>query len=274
MGDRFTIVGGRGFIGSALAATLRERGAEVRTVAHRDVRGDEALGQVIYASGVAASAAGDASYAFGAHVEGVRRVLDGGRFDSLLYLSSTRVYGTSGNTSEDATLNVAPESGRDAYRVSKIAGETLCLAQPNPSVRVARLSNVAGESFASPLFLSDVLRQAASSGRVVLHTTRDSAKDYLTIGDACRYLLEIAASGRARLYNVAAGENVENGAICDVLAARGIAIEIDADAARAVTPPIDVRRVRAEFGPPRETLLARLPALLERFTANAGAAIR
>jgi nucleoside-diphosphate-sugar epimerase len=272
--DRFTIVGGRGFIGSALAATLRERGADVAILTHRDALGDAALGHVIYASGVAASSAGDPSYAFGAHVEGVRRMLDGGRFTSLLYLSSTRVYGASAGTSEGAALSVEPEPGRDAYRASKIAGETLCLATPLPAVRVARLSNVAGASFDSSLFLSDVLRQAARERRVVVRTTRDSAKDYITIGDACRYLLEIAQAGRARLYNVAAGENVENGAIYDFLTAHGIAIEVVPGAARSVTPAIDVRRLRAEFGPARESLLERLPELLDAFTAHAATAVR
>lgn len=265
MGDRFTIVGGRGFIGRTLAMELRERGADVSVVTHRDSLGPGAHGHVIYASGVAASAAADPSYAFGAHVEGVRRILDAGRFESLLYLSSTRVYGTSADTSEDAVLTVAPASGDDTYRASKIAGEVLCLAQPAAGVRVARLSNVAGPSFESTLFLSDVLRQAAASGRVVMRTTRSAAKDYITVGAACRYLIAIALGGRSRLYNVAQGENVSNGALCDFLAARGIAVEIAPGAADAVTPPIDVRRLRAEFGPPHETLLAALPAIFEQF---------
>lgn len=272
MKDRFTIVGGRGFIGSALAATLRERGADVAIVAHRDALADGNPGHVIYASGIAAGSADDPSYAFGAHVEGVRRILDRGGFASLLFLSSTRVYGASEDTSEDAAVTVTPASGRDAYRASKIAGETLCLAVTNPAVRVARLSNVVGASFDSSLFLSDVLRQAARGGRAVLHTTRGSAKDYITIEDACRYLLAIAASGRARLYNVAQGENVENGAICDALAARGIAIHIDSGAAHAVTPAVDVRRLRAEFGPPRHRPLEQVPVLLDRFAAHAAGA--
>ncbi len=273
MGDRFTIVGGRGFIGRALCASLRERGADVAILAHRDPLPTGGLGHVVYTSGVASSSAGNPSYAYGAHVEGVGRILDGGRFDSLLFLSSTRVYGASTDTAEGAPLTVAPETGRDVYRVSKIAGEALCLAHPAPAVRVARLSNVAGASFDSSLFLSDVLRQAAGTGRVRLHTTRTSAKDYITIGDVCRYLTAIAQTGRARLYNVAQGENVDNAAICDFLTAHGVAIEIDADAATAVTPPIDVRRLRSEFGPPRETLPAYLPELFDRFVAHAAAPI-
>ena len=46
------------------------------------------------------------------------------------------------------------------------------------------------------------------------------------------------------------------------------AIDIAADAKLSATPPIDARRLQAEFGPPRETLLALLPALLEGFVAH------
>jgi nucleoside-diphosphate-sugar epimerase len=268
MAERFTIVGGRGFIGRALVATLRDAGADVASIAHRDPLPAEPLGHVVYASGVSASVADDASYAYGAHVEGVRRILDGRAFSSLLYLSSTRVYDAAAGTHEDASIVVAPASGRDLYRITKAAGEALCLADASPAVRVARLSNVAGENFDSPLFLNDVLRQAARDRRVAVRTTRASAKDYITIGEVCRYLTAIARGGRSRIYNVAAGANVENGAIFDLLATRGVDVDIAPDAALALAPPIDVRRLHAEFGPSRETLLDVLPHLLDRFTGH------
>jgi len=273
--DPFTIVGGRGFIGSALAASLSAAGAPVRIASHQDSLAGAPLGHVIYASGVAASAAADPAYAFAVHVEGARRILAGGRFDSFLYLSSTRVYGAATETGEEAALRVMPaEPGNDVYRISKIAGEALCLAAPGAGVRVARLSNVSGESYRSPLFLSDVLRQAARAGRAVVHTTRDSGKDYITIGDVCRYLTGIALRGSARTYNVAAGANVANGAIYDSLSTLGIDVVIAEDAKRAWTPPIDVTRLQAEFGPPREAVLATLPGLLQSFSAHVEPAAR
>jgi nucleoside-diphosphate-sugar epimerase len=272
MGDRFTVVGSRGFIGSALCAALREGGAGVTGVTHRDVPAGTALGHVIYASGVSAASVEDASYAFGAHVEGVRRILDAGRFDSFLYLSSTRVYDGATSTHETAALTIRPDGGRDLYRITKLAGEALCLAKNTPGVRVARLSNVSGPNFTSPLFLSDVLRQAARDGRVAVRTTRASAKDYIMLGDACRYLIAIARGGRERLYNVAAGQNVENGTIYDALAARGIPVDVAPGAATAVTPPIDARRLQTEFGPPREALAAQLADLIDRFGEHFAAA--
>lgn len=274
--NRFTIVGGRGFIGGALATHLRRAGYFVAVFSHleRDIVADESLGHVVYASGIAASVAGDADYAFGAHVEGARKILAAGTFDSFLYLSSTRVYGASPQTSEGMPLSVEPTLGAgDVYRISKIAGEALCLAQPLATVRVARLSNVAGENYDATVFLSDVLRQAGRDRRAVVHTTRDSAKDYIAIGDVCRYVESIALHGSSRIYNVASGVNVENGAIFDVLQELGVDVVIARDAARIVSAPIDSRKLQTEFGPPREHVLDALPELLARFTVHAQTAV-
>jgi nucleoside-diphosphate-sugar epimerase len=274
MSDRFTIVGGRGFIGRALRECLRTAGHAVEVRTHLDASGDAPLGHVIYASGIAGAAANDPAYAYGAHIDGVRRILETARFDSFLYLSSARVYGASAETSERAPLAVEPDGGRDLYRITKIAGEARVLAHPSPTVRVARLSNVTGESFTSSLFLSDVLRQAASSGRVTVRTTRTSAKDYITVGDACRYLIAIASGGTERVYNVAWGANITNGAIYDALNAQGIRIDIEPGAADVSLPVVSVRRLQSEFGPPRESVLTNLPGYLERFRAHAAAARR
>jgi len=265
-GHLFTIVGGRGFIGGALAAELRARGWDVAIATHRDAFAGRDLGHVVYASGIAASGVADAAYAVAAHVDGVAAILARARFDSLLYLSSTRVYGDDPITREEQPLRVEPARA-DLYRITKIAGEAVCLAHPSPHVRVARLSNV-GASIRSPLFLSDVLRQAAAGGRAHVRTLPASAKDYLTVGDACRYLAEIALRGGERLYNVAAGRNVENGAIYAALERLGVTIDVVPEAALAVTPAIDAARLQREFGPPREDVLASLPALLAAFGAH------
>jgi len=272
MTTRFTIVGGRGFIGTALATSLRAAGHDVEIAAHRDDLAGRDLHHVVYASGIAASGAGDPGYAFEAHVAGVARVLAGARFASLLFLSSTRVYDRAPSTAEDAALTILPTAG-ELYRVSKIAGEALCLAHPSPAVRVARLSNVVGPSFDSPLFLSDVLRQAARDGRAAVRTLPASGKDYLSIGDACRYLTAIALDGRERVYNVATGRNLTNGAIYDALARLGVEIAIDPAAALAQTPEIDARRLHDAFGPPHDDVLAMVPGLYEAFVRHAKARV-
>jgi nucleoside-diphosphate-sugar epimerase len=268
--ERFTVVGARGFIGSAVVERLRAEHHDVTGVSHdADIDPATDLGHVIYCSGIAATAAPNAGYAYAVHIEGLRRIIAAGAARSVLYLSSTRVYGASSETREDAPLAVDP-SGNDIYRITKIAGEALCLAGAQPAFRVARLSNIAGASYRSPLFLSDIVRQAAAGGRVAVRTTRDSAKDYLHVDDATRYLVAIATHGRERLYNVAFGSNVENGTIFDALvAASGATIEIAPNAARAITPPVNVERLHAEFGPAQLPLTEAIPEIYCAFAAHA-----
>lgn len=269
MSDRYTIVGGRGFIGRALTERLRAAGRDVSVRTHLDAVGDTPLGHVIYASGIAGATAGDPPYAYGSHIDGARRILEGARFDSFLYLSSARVYGGNADTTESAPLTVEPDGARDLYRITKIAGEARVLAHPSPAVRVARLSNVTGGSFTSSLFMSDILRQAAATGRINVRTSRTSAKDYIAIGDTCRYLAAIAAGGAARVYNVAWGANITNGSIYDGLQALGIATDIAPDAADVSLPVVSVRRLQTEFGPPEESVLTNLGYYLGLFRAHA-----
>ena len=80
--------------------------------------------------------------------------------NSLLYLSTTRVYRNALETTESATLQVSPTDPDDVYNITKLAGEALCLSLPNPTTRVARLSNVIGAGAQSDSFLASVMRDA------------------------------------------------------------------------------------------------------------------
>ena len=65
-----------------------------------------------------------------AHVSALAEVLRCGRFDSLTYLSSTRVYAGLPRGCGNATLVVNPSDASDLYNLSKLAGEALCLGRP------------------------------------------------------------------------------------------------------------------------------------------------
>src|SRR4029077_3079780 len=136
-------------------------------------------------------------------------ILETCEFDSLTYLSSTRVYRGAGLTREDATLCVSPSNLDDLYNISKLMGESICLSSTR-RCRVARLSNVYGADIGSENFISSVLREAAATGRVIIHTAPDSVKDYVAIEDVVRWLAMISASGKLEIYNQAAGENTSH----------------------------------------------------------------
>lgn len=261
----WTVIGARGFIGSAFTRALRARGDEVvELTSSAALEWDADLGDVVYASGVAWDANRRAADAQTLHVDVPRALLEK-RITSLMYISSTRVYGDAIRTNEPASLHV-DES--DVYASSKIAGEKAMLADPRPSVKVVRLSNVYGESFRSGLMLSDFLRQAAQTGSIVVRSSRASEKDHVSIEDVVELTLRIVRHGKERLYNVAAGKNTLQGAVLDAIAASsGCRITVEGDAIVRFAP-IDISRVRDEFDFQARDVIADIPALWEAFRAH------
>lgn len=268
MSERFTVVGARGFIGTALVAALRAQGAEV-TVRRSDESAERDRGHVIYASGVAWGAERRPAEAYEIHVERVRRALGAGGADSFTFLSSTRVYDGAPATSEDTPLVVHPWTGADTYAISKLAGENLVLAHPDARLRVARLSNVFGPSFRAELYLSQLLRAAVREGVIAVRTARDSAKDYVAIDEVAALVPEIARRGRERLYNVARGRNTTAGDILDAIAlATGARVEVAPGSPSAIVPPISIARLAAEFPAPALDVVGAIPELARAFAEH------
>jgi nucleoside-diphosphate-sugar epimerase len=198
-----------------------------------------------------------------AHVGHVARCISEMRFDSFLLISSTRVYGRAAETHEDAALTILPTDPSDLYNVTKLAGEALCLANPNPAIRVARLSNVYGIGMPAETFLGQVIREGHDTGGVVFRQKAASAKDYVGVAAVVRLLPAIAARGRQRIYNIAAGGNTSHATIAYRLRElTGWRTSFAANAATVRYRPIDTTRIDAEFGATSSNLSADLPTLL------------
>jgi nucleoside-diphosphate-sugar epimerase len=249
---KFTILGGGGFIGSRLARYLRARGDDV-IVPARDTQSlaGAALGHVIYAIGMTGNFRAHPEQAVEAHVTALGRLMAGARYDSWLYLSSTRVYGglpADAAAAEDSAVPVRP--GADSlYDISKLLGESMCLGRDEAGMRVARLSNVYGAGQSRHTFLGSIAATLRQDGTVSIGETADSAKDYVSIDDVMALLPEIAVRGRERIYNVASGENVSHGALAAAIAACGHGDVTFAQGARRRTyPRIAIDRIRDEFG--------------------------
>lgn len=272
----FTILGATGFIGSRLAAALAASGEECRTPTRREnlAAGPAAspaagrtdgrsLGHVIDCVGVNDFMERPEA-AIEAHAGRLVALLGQARFESYLYLSSTRVYLGAASTREDAAPPVDTGEAWAVFNLTKLLGEALCLADPRPEVRVVRLSNVYGEGqIFEPVFLPTLIRDALAETRVRLSLSPASAKDYVSVEDVAALLPRIASGGRRRLYNVAAGENVANADLVAALTREtGCRVEIAEDAPDAIFPPIDIGRVREEFDFAPSSLLDDLPGLV------------
>jgi nucleoside-diphosphate-sugar epimerase len=259
----FTVFGANGFIGGAVSARLEAQGVPVRRLTRANwPEAGEALGHVIFTIGMTAGFRTRLAQTVEAQVVRLHEALTRYRFESFLYLSSTRVYAGADTTEEEAPLRVRPADPDQIYNISKLAGEALCFAQASASVRVARLSNVYGAQEPPNTFLAQVLAEAKATGRVRIGQAPQSAKDYVALDDVVERLIGIATGGRHRLYNVGSGHNTRHAEIAGWLTDVGVQVEFTPDAPTASFPPLDCRRANAEFGEPKGRLDSHLRAAL------------
>lgn len=221
---------------------------------------------MIYCIGLTADYREHPLDAIEAHVCRLVEFLRRAQFDSLLYLSSTRLYSNARGGSEAEHLVIDPLDPEDILNASKLAGECACLAMRNPRIRIVRLSNVLGQDFQSQNFVFSVLRDAVDAGSVVLRTTPDSAKDYILIDDVVALLPRIARTGRESLYNVASGSNLTHEVLLgEIMRLTGCSVTYSPDAKRVIFPPISIGRIAGEFGFAPLPVLPTLAGLVETY---------
>lgn len=260
-----TILGASGFIGSHLAGRLQQFKLQFQAVKRHDPIPGGNLGNVIYCIGVTADFRSKPFETVDAHVCALLELVRKHEFDSLLYLSSTRLYGGADSTAEEETLLVEPQNASDLYNLSKLMGESITL-NCGRTGRVARISNVYGEDFTSNNFLPSILRQAARGEKIRFETAPESEKDYVWVYEVIENLIWIAAQGKQQIYNVASGKNVSHGELAAKLQQlTGCEIEFAPDAPAIRFPQINIDRVRGEFGIVPSSVLSDLDWLLQLY---------
>lgn len=246
---KFTVLGATGVIGRHVVKFLRSLGEDVFTPNREDsLIFSRPLGHIIYAIGVTADFRKKPIATVQSHICVLAEILQRAHFDSLLYLSSTRIYAGSTTSSEENVFRVRPQDPSDLYNLSKLMGESLCLFCGCKDVRIARLSNVVGgEDDNSENFLPSLIREART-GKIILRTDLASAKDYIHIDDVACLLYHIAFSGQSNIYNVASGRQVTHAEwISRIVSLTGCSYEVESQAPVVQFAPIDVRRISDEF---------------------------
>lgn len=270
---KFTVLGASGFIGSRLVSYIRQLGHEC----FAPNKGDaaifaEELGHVIYCIGLTADFQHRPFDTVQAHVCRLAEVSQKAHFSSLLYLSSTRLYDTlSGVCSEEVDLVLNPHNPRHLYDLSKAMGESLCLVQPNPAIRVARLACVYDRELKSELFVSGLIRQAIGQASLGIDTSSNYQRDYILVDDVVALLARIAAGGRHRMYNLASGVNVSNADLLQVVGREtGCDIRVNERAGTGYAPVVDISRIRDEFDFSPQLLLDDIPRIVAEHRTGAG----
>lgn len=264
---KYTILGASGFIGKNLCSFLEQRQIEYFAPDRNyTFKKDEDLGNIIYCIGLTADFRTKPIETVKAHVCKITEVLENAKFDSLLYLSSTRVYNSSDSGKEDSTLLVNPNDFSDLYNISKLMGESICLSQPNEKIRVARLSNVIGNDFNSDNFLFSLIKEAVKDKKITLRLPPDNAKDYIHIDDVLKLILLISEKGSKRVYNIASGIKTSNQEIIDELK-KFIQFKLDiAERSKPLDfPGISIKQIETEFSFTPANILDKIEKLVENY---------
>ena len=264
-----TLIGGHGFIGRQLRIRLERDGWACWVPLRDDAQlWQRELGHVFYCAGLTADHAQRPFDTVEAHASLLNRVLRDARFESLVYLSSTRLYdGLVGVVTEDRPLHLSPDNLRHLYDLSKALGESLCRVAGQGRARVARLACVWSDAPDAEGFLPELLRRvreariAAGAGParrqiVRVDSSPQFARDYVHIDDVLDALVALAASSGFAIYNVAGGCNVGNAALFERIgAAAGCEVVAGHDRAAPAAPRISIARMADAFGwRPADTL--------------------
>jgi len=245
---KFSILGSTGFIGSNLVKYLNKNGFECNApdIRKHDIFNEE-LGNVVYCLGVS-NFIKNLYGTVDAHVCILRKILERGKFDSFLYLSSARIYYNNPNADEESNITVNPSNLDDLYNISKIMGESICFASGRKNVRIVRPSNVTGNNFLSQLFIPSLIRDAVDNKKITLHSTLDSEKDYVFIDDVVDLLCKISQKGKHSIYNLASGFNTPTKKITDEISrVTNCNVDIMKNAKKFSSTENSIERIKEEF---------------------------
>ncbi len=246
MTQKYTILGGKGFIGRHLVDTLMKSGADV----YVPERGDEEifsqpLGTVFYCIGLTNDYKDRPFDTVEAHASLLNRIVEKSSFDRLVYLSSTRLYDGLSSTAEETDLVLNSANPRHIYDLSKALGESICLTSSDGRACVARLSSVYSDTPDASGFVPDLLRRMKQEKKFELDSSSGLVRDYIHIDDVVASLLALAEQSQLKIINVASGENISNQTITDTLNGCGYEVSIKRKTDLEKTPACEISKLKS-----------------------------
>jgi len=219
------------------------------------------LGHIFYCAGLTADYARRPVDTVEAHAALLSRVLASDNWNSLVYLSSTRLYdhqllGRGG--AETGSLQLDPAQPRHLYDLSKLLGENLCHVMGEGRARVARLACVYQNDADPDGFLGHLLRRilkASPDETILVDSSPSFERDYIHLGDVVDAMIRIAVDGSQTIYNVASGVNVKNAELASTLTElTGVRLIFSGAEVPSPTPMVDCSAISALLGHPPKRL--------------------
>ncbi|CAH1597037.1 dTDP-glucose 4,6-dehydratase [Vibrio owensii] len=214
----YTVVGGSGFIGKEMVNLLTQQGFDCWVPQKNDESiYTRELGTVIYAAGFG-DCKNDPFNVFEANSLLLKNILEKSKFETMIYISSTRVYMNSDDSSVDSNVIIGNEDSRRLFNLTKLVAEELCLLSDRNCI-IVRPSNVYGLALNSPLFLPSIIKDAINKGMVNMYVEPSYSKDYISVDDVVRSILNISLlrENNHKVINIASGYNVTAKTISDIL---------------------------------------------------------
>lgn len=214
----YTVIGGKGFIGSEITRLLLNEGYSV-FVPERNDNGlfIKKLGIVIYCAGH-----GDCETlpfkVFESNSLLLAQLLENASFEKLFYISSTRLYMGQDSASESDNLTILTHDKRRLFNLTKLVSEELCLLS-GKNVAILRASNVYGLALSSPLFLPAITRNAINKKQVDMYVTPEYEKDYVAVSDVAEAVYKLSKKEKLsqKIFNIGSGKNTSAGEIANIL---------------------------------------------------------
>jgi len=264
----YTVIGAQGFVGSHLARYLASTRKITPFTPEKDSPAlfSRPLGHVFYCAGLTNDFLKRPLDTVEAHVTLFARLLKDAAFESMTYLSSTRLYDSGGPIgNEEDTLELNPNEPRHLYDLSKALGENLCQTAGRKNVRAVRLACVYADDLEADIFLHRVILAAKHGGPLTMDVSPDSERDYIHIDDVLPPLLAVAERGRRPIYNLASGANVSNADLFKLLfRLTGWQIEAAQAPSGDPTPTVDISAILEDFNLRPKFLGDRLPAMMRQ----------
>lgn len=264
----YTVIGGKGFIGSEIVKQLRQAGEQVYVPEKLDDGVfNKLLGTVIYAAGYG-DCASNPMKVLDSNVSYLVKMLEASQFEKFIYISSTRVYMNQQESHETADLTICAKDNRALFNLTKLTAENLVLNLVDKGI-IVRPSNVYGLAINSSLFLPSIVRDSIAKNEVNMYIREDYQKDYVSVVDVADAIYKLAKTDiqSNEIFNIASGRNTRADTIAKVLTDRtGCKVNWFESNVNETFTEVDISRLQSviDFNP--ATIEDDLTSMINSFT--------